>query len=131
MDHLTPDQLSALRERLAAQRAALLEQMASRERESQAVLAPDVGDQQDMAVGEKDHHRAKQLILRHRAALTEVDAALARMADGSYGLCEDTEDEIPFARLLAAPTTRFSVGALELREARGERFTKTDEGEAY
>jgi DnaK suppressor protein len=131
MEHLTPEQLGSLRAQLQAMREAVLEQLEVGQRESQDPLAPDVGDRQDMAVGEKDHHRAKQLIGRGRAQLAEVDAALARMEDGSYGLCEDTDDPIPYARLAAAPTTRYSVGALELREARGERVRSPEEDEAY
>jgi DnaK suppressor protein len=131
MEHLTPEQLGSLRAQLLRLRDALLEQLEVGQRERQDPLAPDVGDRQDMAVGEKDHHRAKQLLTRHREQLEEIDAALARMADGSYGLCEDTDDPIPYARLVAAPTTRYSVGALELRESRGERVPGADEGEAY
>lgn len=35
----------------------------------------------------------------------EVDAALARVADGSYGTCAVCGDPIPAARLEARPTT--------------------------
>lgn len=38
-----------------------------------------------------------------RAHLTEVDAALARVDDGSYGTCESCGRAIPAARLEARP----------------------------
>ncbi len=44
--------------------------------------------------------------------LGEVDAALARMDDGSYGLCEVCHDPIETERLLADPLVRFCLGDL-------------------
>lgn len=44
--------------------------------------------------------------------LDEVDAALARMDDGSYGLCEVCHDPIEPERLLADPLVRFCLGDL-------------------
>jgi len=42
-------------------------------------------------------------------ALYEVDAALKRIEDGTYGVCELTGRPIPWERLEAVPWTRFSV----------------------
>lgn len=40
---------------------------------------------------------------RDVAELQALDAALERMADGTYGICSDCGDEIPFERLRAYP----------------------------
>ena len=40
-----------------------------------------------------------------RQRLAEVDAALARIADGTYGICAVCGEPIPAARLEARPTT--------------------------
>jgi RNA polymerase-binding transcription factor DksA len=37
----------------------------------------------------------------------EIDAALQRILDGAYGVCERCHKAIPFARLKALPATRF------------------------
>lgn len=50
--------------------------------------------------------------------LAEVDAALARMDDGTYGLCETCHDPIESARLLADPLTRYCLDHLTPAEAR-------------
>jgi RNA polymerase-binding transcription factor DksA len=42
-------------------------------------------------------------------ALYEVDAALKRIEDGTYGVCELTGRPIPWDRLEALPWTRFSI----------------------
>jgi DnaK suppressor protein len=49
-----------------------------------------------------------------------IDAALRRLADGSYGLCEDCGDEIAAARLGAMPFAERCRDCEELRED-GER----------
>ncbi|TSE25931.1 General stress protein 16O [Tepidimonas sediminis] len=53
--------------------------------------------------GERDLEQA--LDERETAALRDIDAALRRIADGTFGLCVDCGAEIPAARLHAAPTT--------------------------
>lgn len=50
-------------------------------------------------------------------ALYEVDAALRRIADGTYGVCELTGQPIPWIRLEAVPWTRLSVEAEAKLEA--------------
>lgn len=46
------------------------------------------------------------LVRQARLHLDEVDAALARLDDGSYGVCERCGRAIPEARLEARPTAR-------------------------
>ena len=50
--------------------------------------------------------------------LQEVDAALHRMDEGTYGLCEVCKDPIESERLLADPLTRVCLGDLTPREQR-------------
>lgn len=46
-------------------------------------------------------------------ALSEVDAAIARILDGTFGICEKTGQPIPESRLRVVPWTRFTKEALE------------------
>ncbi|MCY7470000.1 TraR/DksA family transcriptional regulator [Bacillus safensis] len=46
----------------------------------------------------------------------EIDAALKRMEDGTYGICEKTGKEIPYERLKAVPYTRYSIDAKKSEE---------------
>lgn len=50
--------------------------------------------------------------------LEEIDAALDRIDDGSYGFCEKYNTPIPKARLKALPYTRFSIKAQEEEESK-------------
>ena len=44
-----------------------------------------------------------------RGRLAEVDAALDRLAAGTYGVCEVCGEPIPEGRLVARPTTRTCI----------------------
>jgi len=46
------------------------------------------------------------------ALLSEVDAALERMRDGSYGICEECHDPVEQERLLADPLVRLCIDHL-------------------
>ena len=60
--------------------------------------------------------------LRHALReLGDVDAALARMRSGAYGLCVDCGDPIATARLAAYPTAPRCIECQEAHEARPGR----------
>ncbi len=56
-----------------------------------------------------DHDFALSLVSNEQDALHEIEAAILRIKDGSYGICEITEKPIPAARLTAVPFARYSV----------------------
>jgi RNA polymerase-binding transcription factor DksA len=56
-----------------------------------------------------DHDFALSLVANEQDALAEVDAAIERIYDGSYGICEITGKEISRERLNAVPFARYSV----------------------
>ncbi len=55
---------------------------------------------------------------RKHLLLQQIDAAIRRIEDGSYGYCQATEEEIGFDRLHAYPIATLSVTAQESRERR-------------
>jgi len=50
------------------------------------------------------------LVEQARAHLAEIDAAVARLDDGTYGVCERCGGEIASARLEARPVARTCIG---------------------
>jgi DnaK suppressor protein len=54
---------------------------------------------------------------RHSDMIVQVDHALARIDDGSFGYCELTGDEIGLRRLEAIPFATMSIKALEAFES--------------
>lgn len=57
-----------------------------------------------------DRLRALQLAALARASADAASDALARLAAGTYGICDRCEDPIPLARLRAIPETHLCVG---------------------
>jgi RNA polymerase-binding protein DksA len=94
------ERLNRLREYIAQQRS---EQIAdARAGEPSFTINPA-----DRATDEYDMGAALSLISSEQNALFEIDQALRRMRDGTYGICEATGKPIPAERLDAIPWTRF------------------------
>jgi DnaK suppressor protein len=68
-------------------------------------------DPTDSATDESDRALAVSLLSGERDALHEVDTALRRIREGTYGICERSGKRIPAARLRAVPWTRFTKAA--------------------
>jgi DnaK suppressor protein len=66
---------------------------------------------------------------RQARSIHEVQTALARIEDGSYGLCEQCEEEISAKRLDAIPWARLCVACQSIAEAGpGERAEDRSSG---
>ncbi len=55
---------------------------------------------------------------RQRKLIAKIDSALARIDEGSYGYCEDTNEPIGINRLVARPIATLSIEAQERHERR-------------
>lgn len=75
--------------------------------------------QADSATDEFDHDLALGLLSARQDALYEIDAALARIREGSYGICEVSGRPIPAARLRVVPWTRYTEEVGEELEKSG------------
>ena len=64
-------------------------------------------------------------VSRDAGELREVEAALLRMKDGSYGECIDCAKPIPFARLHANPSASRCIACQEKVEASQRRGPPT------
>jgi DnaK suppressor protein len=82
------------------------------------------GDEADqtMRIIAEGEYLSQQERLRDR--LAEIEAALARIENGSFGLCEETEEFIETDRLLAIPWTRLSIEGAEIRESVNRRYAR-------
>jgi DnaK suppressor protein len=74
-------------------------------------------DEGDTAANRVERNDLVAELYAERAELAEVDAALERIRQGTYGRCEATGEEISAARLEAIPWTRLSHAAAARRDA--------------
>ena len=59
---------------------------------------------------------------RQRKLIAKIDAALARIEEGTYGFCEETGEPIGLKRLDARPIATLSLEAQERHERREKVF---------
>ena len=95
--------LAQVRTALEAERAELTTQLAEN---GDVPFDENFADSGQVAA-EQGEHRA---IVGHiQDSLRDVDAALAKLDDGSYGKCEECGEEIAEARLEAMPSARYCI----------------------
>jgi RNA polymerase-binding transcription factor DksA len=70
----------------------------------------------DGGINTFDRDFVLSLVSSEQEALSEIDAAIKRIHDGTYGICEITGKPISKDRLLAVPFARFSAEAQKERE---------------
>lgn len=114
-----------LHERLLAERARLQGLLAT-SREERVASGRGFADEADAA-----YHATTVADIVHVAEgraqrLADVDAALAKLAEGTYGLCEETEEPIGLPRLEIAPWARYAVAHQEHLERTSSQNRRGD-----
>jgi DnaK suppressor protein len=90
--------------------------------QSESLAVPDLADRAAAETERSIELRARD---RQRKLLAKIDAALRRIADGTYGFCEETDEPIELKRLEARPIATLSIDAQE-RHERAERNHSED-----
>ena len=88
-------------------------------------------DAYDLASEERDREINFILSDRERAKSQQIDDALARMADGSYGVCDSCGLEIAEERLRALPFTRMCRDCQQDQEREARTQRRFDDGRTY
>lgn len=86
---------------------------------SDDLVLPDVTDRATYESEKSLELRARD---RQRKLVSKIDAALARLDDGTYGYCEITGEPIGLRRLDARPIATLSIEAQEMHERREKVF---------
>ncbi|MDQ2953640.1 MAG: RNA polymerase-binding protein DksA [Pseudomonadota bacterium] len=76
---------------------------------------PDIADRASSETDRAIELRARD---RQRKLIAKIEAAIARIDDGTYGFCEETGEPISLKRLEARPIATLSVEAQERHERR-------------
>jgi DnaK suppressor protein len=127
---LSPEQLQIFRKQLMARRQALLKNMQNLRREALREVTPEgLGEissvrfhPADLGSETGEQERQLQVANIEENELIEIDQALYRMENGSYGICQDCEEVIDFKRLNALPHARYCVRCQQMAD---ERETKS------
>ena len=84
------------------------------------------GDEIDQSAAHQEEHTFLINQTRIKNQLLEIEYALGRMEQGSYGICEETAEKIETDRLLALPWTRLSIEGAEMRETAQKKYSMTN-----
>lgn len=124
MNHLSPDILQSCKKKLLETKMDLLNRAKDTEKQLREMLDKASGDEADQSNAILTENEVLSNQERIRYQLMEIDTALSKMERGTYGVCEETEEPIEPARLLAIPWTRLSIEGAEVREAIQKRFAR-------
>jgi DnaK suppressor protein len=101
------------------------EEIVRQNRETLHILVEDSAqhaDLADRATSETDRALELRARDRQRKLIAKIDAALARIEEGTYGFCEETGEPIGLRRLDARPIATLSLEAQERHERREKVF---------
>jgi DnaK suppressor protein len=110
------DRFQALRERLQNQRAEILNMYKQDLRAGQESADDGTEDIVDRANNAYNRELMFSLSDNERATLLQIENALRRMEEGSYGKCANCGQMINILRLEAVPWARFCIDCQELAE---------------
>jgi RNA polymerase-binding protein DksA len=121
---LSSKELEHFRELLLAKRRELVGDMSSMEREAlRSTTGTNLSNlplhMADMGTDNYEQEFTLGLVEKDRGLLREINQALAKIQDGSYGLCEGTGKPISKPRLEAQPWARFSIEHARMMERTG------------
>jgi DnaK suppressor protein len=122
--HLTKKQLQHFKDKLAVERQRVMEEMGDIQ---QGNLKQSIADQSgensrytyhlgDVASLAYGREFSMSLAERQQKYLEQIDEAIQRISDGTYGICKVTGEAIPVERLEEVPIAKYSVKGKEVLE---------------
>jgi DnaK suppressor protein len=113
-DYMNESQLAFFRKLLQDQREEL---QARIDAEFKSLREYEPGsDIADIGAAEEQRQWQLRLLEREKKLLDKIDEGLNRIADGSYGWCEETGEPIGLKRLMLRPTATLCIEAKERQE---------------
>jgi len=109
----------------------LIEEIARNRKMETDELRNEIGDLYDSADNERDRQLSHILNDRDRKKLIEIDEALERIEDKTYGICEECGKRIASNRLKIMPFARLCVPCKSNIEKQMGQFKKVEEEAHY
>jgi DnaK suppressor protein len=106
----------ALEKELIRRRETILKELVATERGLDSFAEERESEMYEAAQEELLARVLRQLGGRAKQQLDDIEAALAKMAGGEYGVCADCEEDIPVARLRVMPAAEYCVSCASKRE---------------
>lgn len=111
-------------ERLLSKKEELLSKMTASSGELSDFCMESGGDEGDQAVRVLKEGQFLKMNERFQTQLGQIEKALARIEEGTYGICEVTGESIEPDRLRAIPWTPCSIEGAEIKESMEKRYAR-------
>jgi|SRR3990167_11409848 len=113
-------QLGVFKAQLLEQRLQLIKRI--HEREATIAVSDVAADPADQSTIEEHRSFTLRILARERLDLVAIGDALERIANGSYGWCEDSGERIGLPRLVNNPTAQRCIEAQTVFESRSRHL---------
>ena len=113
-DYMNAEQLAFFADLLKQMKAETQERIEQSRVTIESLDSP--ADPADAASVEEERHWLVNAIERDQRLLPQLEMALGRIADDSFGWCDDSGEPIGLKRLLISPTTKYCIEAQERHE---------------
>lgn len=117
--------MKSIKDMLLRMREDLVREIARRSKVSTGGVMPDIGDILDSVTEERTRELDMILTDREKKKLSQIDDAIDRIEDGSYGLCDECAVKIPKGRLKVVPFAKYCVECQEKLE-REEKYLREE-----
>ncbi|MBY0370571.1 TraR/DksA family transcriptional regulator [bacterium] len=114
--------LSKFSEILNNEKARILNHNEKNKNQDLTVSPDDLADEVDQATADLNQSVTLRLRDRERSVLVKIEEALAKIEEGTYGVCESCEEAIEVKRLEAQPMTELCVSCKEAEEQQQKAF---------
>lgn len=113
---LSKKKLEVYKNLLMERKRQLLKQVLNQDEDIDEIRSDVAADPLDAAGNSSSLELMTTLGNHERHELSEIDHALQKIEDGSYGFCEESGEPIHPARLEAIPTARYTIAVQEKME---------------
>jgi DnaK suppressor protein len=117
--------MKPIKDMLLKMRGDLVHEIARRSKATTEPGTQDIGDIIDYVSEERTRELDMILTDREKRKLLQIDDALDRIDEETYGQCEDCGMKIPRARLKVLPFAKYCVECQEKNE-REEKYTREE-----
>lgn len=121
--------MKPIKDMLLKMREELVRGIARRSKESASTGVSDIGDILDSVSEERTRELDMILTDREKQKLKQIDDALDKIEENTYGFCEECGVKIPRARLKVVPFAKYCVECKEAIE-REEKYTREEPEES-
>ena len=121
--------MKSIKDMLLKTREELVQGIARKSRETAVSGVSDIGDILDSVSEERTRELYMIFIDREKQKLKQIDDALDRIEEKTYGLCEECGVKIPRPRLKVVPFAKYCVECKEAIE-REEKYTREEPEES-